>query len=363
MLSCGIIGLPTVGKTTLFNLLTGQHIDTSAFFSGKTDVNRGTADIPDARIDALSAMFNPKRTIYAQIEVTEVAGLVRGASSGEGVGNAFLEQVRTADALIQVVRAFKSNTVLHVEETINPARDLETVNFELLMADLEFVEKRQERINAGKKVTPEQKAELEVLAKVQTWLESERPFYLLELSEAERLVLQNYTFLTNKPQVIVVNVDEDQWRAGDYPTKSELEVKAAAGHAEVLMVCEALEVEIAQLPPEERDEFFKELNISEPGINRIARAAYKVLGLQSFFTVGEDEVRAWTIHLNTPAREAAGKIHTDLEKGFIRAEVMPGEKLIELGSVAKVKEQGLLRLEGKDYIVKDGDILNIRFNV
>lgn len=363
MLSCGIVGLPTVGKTTLYNLLTGAKLETSQFFSGKTEANVGIAKVPDQRIDKLCAMFRPKKTTYAQIEVIDVPGLVRGASEGQGVGNAFLDSVRKVDALIQVVRAFRNENVLHVEESIDPVRDMEIVNFELLMADLDFVDKRITRIKQGKKVTPEQTKELAVLEKCMAHLEQEKPFSQLELSEEERGTLINYTFLTDKPMIVAVNLDEQQFSSGDYPGKAALREAAEEKGLAVVELCCQVEEEISQLDEDDRTVFFEELGIEEPAINRVMRVAYETLGLISFFTVGEDEVRAWTIDRGTNAKRAAGKIHSDLERGFIRAEVVKYTDLIELGNVAKAKEAGKYNLEGKDYIVQDGDIMNIRFNV
>ena len=363
MLSCGIVGLPTVGKTTLFNLLTGARVKKSQYFSGKTDANIGISRVPDRRIDFLSNQFKPRKTTYAQMEVIDVPGLVRGASEGQGVGNAFLDGVRKVDALVQVVRAFRNSDVVHVENSINPARDMETVNFELLMADLDFVDKRITRIKQGKKVTPEQIQELEILQKCLIHLEQELPFSSLELSAEERLVLQNYTFLTDKPMIIVVNLDEQQFSAREYPGREALQQAAAQKGLPVVELCVQIEEELSQLELSDREAFFIELGITEPAINQVMRVAYETLGLISFFTVGEDEVRAWTIEQGTNARRAAGKIHSDLERGFIRAEMMKYADLASLGSFAKVREAGKLSLEGKDYIVQDGDILNIRFNV
>ncbi|NLY53506.1 MAG: redox-regulated ATPase YchF [Firmicutes bacterium] len=363
MLACGIVGLPTVGKTTLFNLLTGAQVQKSQYFSGRVDANVGIARVPDNRIDFLSSLYQPKKTTYAQIEVIDLPGLVRGASEGQGVGNAFLDGVRKVDALVQVVRAFRNDDVLHVEESIDPVRDMETINFELLMADLDFVDKRISRIRAGKKITPEQKQELAVLEKCMAHLEQEQPFSTLALTEEERAALQNYTFLTNKPMLVVVNLDEEQFMARDYPGRQELLASASAKGLSVIELCVEIEEEISLLEPADRDMFFAELGISEPAINRVMRVAYETLGLISFFTVGSDEVKAWTIRKGTTAKKAAGEIHSDLERGFIRAEVIKYDDLETLGSEAQVKAAGKASLEGKDYVVQDGDILHIRFNV
>jgi GTP-binding protein YchF len=362
MPSCGIIGLPMVGKTTVYNLLTGARVKTSDYFSGKTEANVGMARVPDRRIDFLSNLYKPKKTTYAQIEVIDVPGLVRGASEGQGIGNAFLDTVRRVDALIHVVRSFESE-VEHVEGSINPLRDVETVLYELLMADIEFVDKRITRINESKKKPPQAALEVAVLSKVLSHLEQELPFSSLDLSDTERETIMNYTFLTDKPIIVVVNLDDKQLSLGSYPGRTELHAYCAKSGISLLEISANSEMEIGDLEGEERDLFFAELCITEPGIDRIAQAAYHVLGLISFFTVGDDEVRAWTIRSGTTARSAAGKIHSDLERGFIRAELMKYEQLKEHGSAQKLKEKGLVSLEGKDYLVEDGDILSIRFNV
>lgn len=363
MLSCGIVGLPTVGKTTLFNLLTGSHVQKSQFFSGRVDANIGIARVPDERIDFLSELYQTKKTTYAQVQAIDLPGLVRGSSQGQGVGNAFLDGVRQADALIQVVRAFQNPDVLHVEDTVDPVRDLGTINFELLMADLGFVDKRITRIQEGKKITPEQVQELAVLEKCMAHLEQELPFSTIELTPDEQVVLQSYTFLTDKPMLVVVNLDEEQFAARDYPGRQTLLDNAAANGLAVVELCLQIEEEISQLAAADRELFLAELNITEPAINRVMRLAYETLDLISYFTVGPGEVRAWTIKKNTTAKVAAGEIHSDLERGFIRAEVIKYPDLAALGSELKVKEAGRAGLEGKDYIVQDGDIMNIRFSV
>ncbi len=359
----GIVGLPMVGKTTIFNLVTNAGVETSNYLTGKTETNVGMAKVPDKRIDYLSEMFNPRKTIYAQIQFSDVPGLVQGASQGKGVGNRFLDSIRNADLLVHVVRAFENPDVLHAEGGIDPLRDVETINLELLLADLDLVEKRIERIRGGKKIKKEALVELEVLEKLKDALENEVSLRQLDLSENEREILQNYSFFSEKPIILVVNTDEEQFKKGEYPKKKELEAWAEQKETRVIEVSGQTEMEIAQLPEEDREIFMEDLGIEELGIDRLARAAYDRLGLMSFFTVGEDEVRAWTVKKGTVARKAAGKIHNDLERGFIRAEVIHFNDLKECGSMAAAKDKGLVRLEGKDYEVKDGDILNIRFNV
>ena len=362
-LTSGIIGLPLVGKTTIFNLLTNSTQEISNFLSGKTETITASAKVPDGRIDYLTNMYKPRKVTYAQIQFSEVPGLVRGASEGKGVGNQFLSAIRNADLLVHVVRAFQNPDIPHVEDDINPLRDIETIAVEVLLADMDLVEKRIQRIETGKKITKENAFELEVLRKCLAALEEEQPISQLGLTEEEKLTLRNYAFLTEKPMMLVMNIDEEQYRSGTYPGKTEVEVYAAQKGIALLEICGRMEMEISQLPEEDRELFMEDLGLSEPGIDRLARAVYEYLGLVSFLTAGEDEVRAWTIKRNTDAKKAAGKIHSDIERGFIRAEVIAFDDLVEAGSMAKAREKGTFRLEGRDYIVKDGDIINFRFNV
>src|SRR5665647_775958 len=356
----GLIGLPLVGKTTLFNLLTDGNAETSKYLSGRTELNLGMAKVPDIRIDWLSKLYKPRKTTYAQIEITDLPGLSREGSTG---GNSFLDQIRQVDALVHVVRAFHSDDLEHVDGNVDPIRDLNNIDAELLLADLDFIEKRLQRIQSGKKITPEQNLELAALAKYQAALEDEKPLREVALSEAETVSLQNYAFFSMLPQLVVVNVDEVQFKAEDFPSKAKVEQTLQEKGYGYLVICAEMENEIAQLPEEDRALFMEDLGITEAGTYRLARSMYELVHLISFFTSGEDEVRAWTITKGLGAKKAAGKIHSDLERGFIRAEVVAYEDLHTYGTVGKCKEKGLLRLEGKEYIVKDGDILNIRFNV
>lgn len=358
----GIIGLPTVGKTTLFNLLTQANLSTAAFMSGKAEAHSRIARVPDGRIDYLSEMWRPRKTTYAQIKVTEVPGLVQGSSQGMGVGNAFLNAIRQVDALVHVVRAFANDEVQHPADSINPIRDIDTVNVELLLADLQLVENRIKRINEGKK-KKEQELELALMERLQQALENSQPIQSLALSPEERGLIANYAFLTERPQILVINLDEEQFKSGDWPGAAAVKAYAAERKIPLLELCARIEMEISQLDPADRDLFMADLGITESGISRLARAAYDHLGLISFLTVGEDEVRAWTIRQGTTAKEAAGKIHSDIERGFIRAEVVAYNDLKAAGSMAKARDQGHFRLEGKEYIVHDGDIINFRFNV
>jgi ribosome-binding ATPase len=362
-LSCGIIGLPLSGKTTIFNLLTGMQAPTSDYFSGKTATNSGRALIPDERVDYLSALFKPKKTTYAQVDIIDVPGLVRGSSQGEGSGNEFLATIRNTDLLAHVVRAFANEEILHAEGSIDILRDIATIDLELLFADLQMIENRLARINAGAKKKTEHPLELPTLVKCQEFLLGEKPLKLLTLAADEREAVNHIPFLTNKPLLIIVNIDEQQQADHDYPGRAAVEKYCAEQGYELLTVCAKTEAEIEQLPPEDRQLFLTELGVSEPGISRIAKAIYQELGLISFLTAGEDEVRAWTIPHNLPAKLAAGKIHSDIERGFIRAETVAYSDLHTHGSMAAARDKGCFRLEGKEYPVKDGDIINFRFNV
>ncbi len=362
-LNCGLIGLPMVGKTTVFNLLTGAGAETSNFFTGKTDTNIRAAIVPDARVDFLSELYRPRKTTYASIQFSDVPGLVRGSSQGKGVGNQFLAAIRNVDLLVHVVRSFIDEDVPHVDGAVDPLRDIETINLELLFADMEIIEKRIERIKSGKKIKKENAGELEIMEKCLDALENELPIGRIDLSEQERQVLKNYGFLTEKPLLLVVNSDETQFKTKSYPGKDELHAFAAGRSLPLLEICGKMEMEIRQLPASDREIFMADLGVSQSGIDRLARSAYEFMGLISFFTVGEDEVKAWTINKGTEARRAAGKVHSDIERGFIKAEVVKYRDLSSLQSMAKVKEKGLFRLEGKEYIVEDGDIINFRFNI
>lgn len=362
MLACGLIGLPLVGKTTFYNLLTNSTQETSSFFSGKTESHKGIAVIPDSRIDYLSGVYKPRKTIYAQLEVVDLVGLVKGASEGQGVGNAYLSQARNVDSLVHVVRVFHNPDIPHSEGSVDPVRDIETINLELLFSDLDMVEKRIERIEGGKRKTDQTK-ELAILNRILEALHDEKTVHSLDLSPEESAFIRSFALLTEKPMILVVNMDEDQLRAGDYPHKEALRQYANEKSMPLLEICAQTELEISQLDKDDQEEFMRDLGIAESGVSLLARSIYQHLNLISFFTVGEDEVRAWTIEEGTNARSAAGKIHSDLERGFIRAEVFKYSDLRELNSIAKIKEKGLFRLEGKEYIVVDGDIMNIRFNV
>ena len=358
----GLIGLNQTGKTTLFDLLTGRK-DAAVSVGGKGSSNIGTGVVPDDRIDFLSALYKPKKTTYARIELTDVAGFsVSGEGRGSGAAK-FLNDVRGCDALVHVLRAFESGTIVHDLETIDPARDLEAVETEMLFADLEMIERRVNRIKTGKKITQENAAELELLERCNEQLENGGSILEMELSESERTTIRNFAFLTAIPRLAVVNMDDNQLEAGIWPNMEALRAMCAKLGVPALELCVEMELEISRLPEEDKGLFMEDMGIEQPGVSVLARAVYGLLGLISFLTTGEDEVRAWTIEKGTNARKAAGKVHSDIERGFIRAEVVKYDSIKELGSMAKVKEKGLFRLEGKEYIVADGDIINFRFNV
>ena len=347
----GIIGLPMVGMTTIFELLT-EHENKSA---NTSKANIAMAKIPDYRIDYLSKMFNPKKTTYAQLEVVDIPGLIPGADKS---ANIFLDAIRKADALLHVVRAFEND----MAGSVQPLKDIETINYELLLADLALIEKRITRINENKKKN-QMLTELNLLERLQTALENELPLSSVELSGEEMEIMSTYQFLTSKPLLICINIAETDLASIDYPDRASIMALAQESGLQVIEVSAAIEKEIVQLDREERMIFMDDLGIEETGIVQISRSMYKSLGLISFFTVGEDEVKAWTVNEGSSARKAAGKIHSDIERGFIRAEVVDYNDLLELGSMQAVKEKGLFRLEGKEYIVKDGDIVHFRFNV
>ncbi len=358
----GLVGLPTVGKTTFFNLLTNAKVETSAFQSGKINANFSLARVPDERVDFLAKVYKPKKVTYAQIEVIDIPGLVSGASEGKGSGNQFLDNIRKVDCLVHIVRAFSDESILHPEGSIDVIRDIENIGMELLLADLQLVETRIERIDAGKKITKELTAEREVLQKLREALENEIGLSDIELSEEEQRIIEHLDFLTVKPVIIVINVDEQQLAEG-YESREKILNYCKEKNLPAFEVSAKAEVEISELDEQDRAVFMKELNIKESGIDLLARAIYEELNLISFLTAGEDEVKAWTITRGTNAKAAAGKIHSDIERGFIRAEVINFKDFKECGNMVKARELGKLRLEGKEYIIQDGDIINFRFNV
>lgn len=351
----GIIGLPMVGKTTIFELLTeGRHKGGSA-----SKANSAIARIPDYRIDYLSELYKPKKTTYAQLEVVDIPGLAPGNEKGASV---FLDAVRQADALLHVVRVFEDDLVPMVSEKIDPIEDIELISYELLLADLDLIDKRIQRINSGKR-KPQAEKELGLLARLREALENQQPITTVELNEEEQAIMKSYQFLTNKPLLVCLNLSEADLVSGQYPGREQVQEYSQRYGIPIVELSASIERDIAELEEEERGLFMQEAGIDEPGLVKVSRSMYERLGLISFFTVGEDEVKAWTIEKGTIARKAAGKIHSDIERGFIRAEVVEFQDLKEKGSMAAVKEHGLLRLEGKEYIIKDGDIVHFRFNI
>jgi len=358
----GLIGLDQTGKTTLFNLLTGR--DGSAVTSGgKGSANIGTGSVPDERIDFLSALYKPKKTTYAKIEFIDVAGFSVSTGGHNSGAAKFLNDVRPCDALVHVLRAFQSGSIVHGMGAIDPARDLEAVETEMLFADLEMIEKRIARIKAGKKITKEHEIELALLSRCYDALEYGGAISDMDLSGDELAAISSFAFLTQKPRIAVVNLDENQWETKSWPAQEALLPMCDGLNIPLLELCVEVELEISRLPEEDKQMFMDDMGISQPGVAVLARAVYGLLGLISFLTIGNDEVRAWTIEKGTNARHAAGKVHSDIERGFIRAEVVKYDNIKQFGSMPKLKEKGLFRLEGKEYIVVDGDIINFRFNI
>jgi GTP-binding protein YchF len=358
-LEIGLIGLPQVGKTTLFNLLTGASYPTGIF--GETKVHTGSAPVPDARVDFLAALYRPQKVTYARVDFKDIPGVdLRGGEKGAAVR--FFEEVRGADALCCVVRAFTAPGVPAYFDALLPLREFQEIYAEILLADIMLVERRLERIRSGKKVSKQAAAEVALLERCLAALNEERPLTELARTPEEEALFAGYGFLSLKPLLLAVNVDEDGLKGG-YPQQEALLRYATERGIPVVEVAARIEAEIAELPLEDRVEFLDNLGLQEPGIARLARAAYRALGLISFFTVGEDEVKAWTVKEGTVAKRAAGKVHSDIERGFIRAEVFAFDDLRQLGSPAKLREAGLLRLEGKDYVVRDGDVIHFRFKV
>ena len=360
----GIIGLPNSSKTTIFNALTRGKIETAAFSSGKLEVHTAMVDVPDPRVDTLSKMFNPRKTTRAQVQYNDIAGLARGIGEKGGMDGNLLNQIVQNDALLHVVRAFEDPNVPHIEETIDPARDLEILDTELILSDLAVVERRLERLEAtlGKRGgTPaERDAQLKeqaLMLRFKPQLETGKPLRDLPLSDDDLRIMKNLALVTAKPQLVLFNTGD---RAVSDPGTI---VKYEHQKTMLAALQGRLEMELAQMSPEDAQEFLKEYGIDEPGLAKVIRLSYALLGLQSFFTVGEDEVRAWTMRVGANAVEAAGVIHTDLARGFIRAEVISYTDMLAAGDLAEARKRGVLRLEGKEYVVQDGDILNIRFNV
>lgn len=363
----GIVGLPNVGKSTLFNSLTKAGAESANYPFCTIDPNVGIVAVPDERLKLLGDMYHSKKVTPAVIEFVDIAGLVKGASKGEGLGNQFLANIREVDAIVHVVRCFEDANVVHVDGSVDPVRDIETINLELIFSDLEIIERRIAKASKGARMDKKLAKEEELLSRIKAHLEEGKPAKTFEIGEDEddAAWFASYNLLTAKPVIYAANVAEDDLAddaAGNARVQSVKELAAAEG-SEVFVICAQIEQEIAELDEDEKAMFLEDLGLAQSGLEKLIRASYSLLGLLSYLTAGEDEARAWTIRRGTKAPQAAGRIHSDFERGFIRAEVVNYKDLLECGSLAAAREKGLVRLEGKDYVVQDGDVILFRFNV
>jgi len=364
-LKAGIVGLPNVGKSTLFNAITKKNILAANYPFATIDPNVGIVTVPDSRLEFLEELYVPKSTVPTTFEFTDIAGLVKGASSGEGLGNKFLSHIREVDAIVEVVRCFDDENITHVEGKTDPIRDIEIINVELILSDLEIIESRIEKIQKKAETTKDKEALFEVatLTKAREALLNNKALRLIDFDEEEVLVLKPFNFITLKPLIYAANVDEETAVTGSNKYTDLVFDYASKENAGVIVMCAKMESELAELPDEDKKLFLAEMGIKNSGLDKLIFATYDLLGLATYFTAGADEVRAWTFRKGMNAKKCAGIIHTDFEKGFIKAEVMSFSDLEALGDEKKVKEAGKLRLEGKDYIMQDGDICYFRFNV
>lgn len=364
-LQVGIVGLPNVGKSTLFNALTSAKAEAANYPFCTIDPNVGVVTVPDPRLDKITQFIKPQTTIPTTIEFVDIAGIVKGASQGEGLGNQFLGHIKQTDAIVHVVRCFDDPNIIHVSGSVDPLRDVDVINTELMLADLDTAEKKLKRIEKMAKTSsdPKMKMDLDVTQRIHQALSQGKPARSVSLNDLETPFANDMHLLTSKPVLYACNVSDVDFAAGGNEWVRQVEARAKEENNKTIMICSAMEAEIALLPPEERAEFLASMNATEPGLNRLIREAYALLGLYTYFTAGEKEVRAWTIRSGFKAPQAAGVIHTDFEKGFIRAEAYHCEDLFQLKSESAVKDAGKYRSEGKEYLVKDGDILFFKFNV